>query len=95
MVGGTDNIPDVLVVVASDDHAYLSATVKWLEELAFESGLTVLYRDNGSARTDEPGHEQFGFDDGVSQPGVRGRVSDAPNDYPTDRYIDTGDPLAA
>ena len=34
------------------------------------------------------GHEHFGFKDGVSQPGVRGKVSAAPGDFITPRYID-------
>ncbi len=36
------------------------------------------------------GHEHFGFDDGVSQPGIRGRVSEAPNDVLTARHIAPG-----
>ena len=32
------------------------------------------------------GHEHFGFKDGVSQPGVRGRLSEAPDDFITPRY---------
>jgi deferrochelatase/peroxidase EfeB len=32
------------------------------------------------------GHEHFGFKDGVSQPGIRGRLSDAPDDFITPRY---------
>jgi deferrochelatase/peroxidase EfeB len=35
-----------------------------------------------------PGHEHFGFDDGVSQPGIRGFASLAPGDYITDRHVD-------
>jgi hypothetical protein len=41
-------------------------------------------------RSDLPGHEHFGFDDGVSQPGPRGRASDRPGDHITDRHIDPG-----
>jgi Dyp-type peroxidase family len=40
------------------------------------------------------GHEHFGFKDGVSQPGVRGKVSSAPGDYITPRYIDPADSRA-
>jgi Dyp-type peroxidase family len=32
----------------------------------------VLFEQAGETRVDEPGHEHFGFRDGVSQPGVRG-----------------------
>jgi Dyp-type peroxidase family len=34
---------------------------------------------------DLKGHEHFGFLDGVSQPGIRGRLSDAPDDFLTRR----------
>lgn len=37
------------------------------------------------------GHEHFGFRDGISQPGVRGKLSAAPGDYITPRYIDNTD----
>jgi Dyp-type peroxidase family len=33
------------------------------------------------------GHEHFGFKDGVSKPGVRGKVSSAPGDFITPRYL--------
>ena len=45
----------------------------------------------GNVRDDvesQVGHEHFGFDDGVSQPGVRGRASGADDDFITDRYVD-------
>ena len=37
------------------------------------------------------GHEHFGFKDGISQPGVRGKLSAAPGDYITPRYIAAAD----
>ena len=45
------------------------------------SGARVMYKQYG-ANLPPPlsGHEHFGYLDGVSQPGVRGRVSDDPND---------------
>lgn len=33
------------------------------------------------------GHEHFGFKDGISQPGIRGKLSTAPGDYITPRYF--------
>lgn len=95
VVGGPGSIPDILLIVASDDSSHLAAVVRQLEQSAAASGLSVLYEDAGVVRSDEPGHEQFGFDDGVSQPGVRGRISNTRNDYLTDRYIDPSDPAAA
>jgi Dyp-type peroxidase family len=40
------------------------------------------------------GHEHFGFKDGVSQPGIRGRVKSAPATFLTDRLIDPSSPLS-
>ena len=40
------------------------------------------------------GHEHFGFKDGVSQPGVRGKVSAALGEFITPRYIDHTDARA-
>jgi Dyp-type peroxidase family len=39
------------------------------------------------------GHEHFGFKDGVSQPGVRGRLSATEDDFLTTRHLVTDDPL--
>jgi deferrochelatase/peroxidase EfeB len=38
-------------------------------------------------RDDLPGHEHFGFDDRVSQPGIRGRASEAAGDFVIPRHI--------
>ncbi|MCW3099973.1 MAG: hypothetical protein JWL77_5591 [Chthonomonadaceae bacterium] len=38
----------------------------------------IVYSQVGATRVDQPGHEQFGFKDGVSQPGIRG--VDLPDD---------------
>jgi Dyp-type peroxidase family len=50
-----------------------------LEQLAGEHtrrmaahGVRVVFDDTGRVRADQPGHEHFGFKDGVSQPGIRG-----------------------
>src|SRR5437588_369889 len=37
-----------------------------------EHGLKILFVQQGRTRIDNPGHEHFGFKDGVSQPGIRG-----------------------
>jgi Dyp-type peroxidase family len=43
----------------------------------------------------QKGHEHFGFDDGVSQPGIRGRASNEPSDFITDRHVDASEYPAA
>lgn len=48
----------------------------------------LVERQVGAVRPDLQGHEHFGFDDGVSQPGIRGRASADASDFITDRFID-------
>jgi Dyp-type peroxidase family len=48
----------------------------------------ITYDEDGDRRPDLPGHEMFGFEDGVSQPGIRGRASNNSSDFITDRHID-------
>src|SRR5262249_33120752 len=47
----------------------------------------TLWEEQGETRADLPGHEHFGFKDGVSQPGVRGLVSRTPKVYLTPRLL--------
>jgi Dyp-type peroxidase family len=59
------------------------------------SGLELIFEQRGDNLPGAlSGHEHFGFKDGVSQPGVRGKVSSAPGDFITPRYIDPTDPRA-
>jgi Dyp-type peroxidase family len=51
-----------------------------------EHGCTVVLRDDG-AKFDSIGSEHFGFQDGISQPGVRGRISEY--DFLHRRVVDT------
>jgi Dyp-type peroxidase family len=95
VVGGPNNEPvDVVLVVASDDRADMLAEIERIEESLENfrlsdgthapSGAHVAFKEEG-ANLPAPlsGHEHFGFLDGVSQPGVRGRVSDDPHDVLT------------
>jgi Dyp-type peroxidase family len=45
---------------------------------AFQNGVQILRDQPGRTRPDLPGHEHFGFKDGISQPGIRG--VDPPDD---------------
>jgi Dyp-type peroxidase family len=59
------------------------------------SGLELIYDQRGNTLPEAlRGHEHFGFKDGVSQPAVRGRISSAPDDFFTPRYVDPSDPRA-
>jgi Dyp-type peroxidase family len=64
---------DAVLIVAADDEAQLNLRVdELLNSKSFKSGVRMVYRENGRTRVDEPGHEHFGFKDGVSQPGIHG-----------------------
>jgi Dyp-type peroxidase family len=86
-VGGPGGELDALFVVAGDTRAAVDARAGQLAQLIREAGLKIDYTENGDVRPDMPGHEHFGFDDGVSQPGIRGRVSNASDDFLTERHI--------
>lgn len=93
IVGSPGNVPDLLLIVAGDQRSGVDKRAKDLLSQAAEAGLTVLYQENGDVRDDAwngmsmRGHEHFGFDDGVSQPGIRGRASGRPDDFVTERHI--------
>jgi Dyp-type peroxidase family len=85
--GGPGREAEVLVILAADcakDGARMLAQV-CAEAVA--SGLTVLYEESGH-KLDTIGSEHFGFQDGISQPGVRGRLHGLPGDFITPRTID-------
>jgi Dyp-type peroxidase family len=84
-VGGPDNEADVLVIVAADNEQDLTTRVEEIRDGL--DGLDVVYEQCAAALPGAlAGHEHFGFKDGVSQPGVRGRLSEAPDDFITPRY---------
>jgi Dyp-type peroxidase family len=95
LVGGTTALaPDAVVIVASDDAAMLAADVA-LVIAGLPPGVRVLFRQDGATLPgDRRGHEHFGFRDGISQPGVRGRVSAADDDFITPRLLADDDPMA-
>jgi Dyp-type peroxidase family len=76
------NKPDdvhALLIVAADSNAALKHKVNAITgTMAFGKGVELLLNQHGNTRSDHPGHEHFGFKDGVSQPGVRG--VDPPDD---------------
>ena len=92
VVGGPKNEADILVIVAADDAEDLVTVTESIKERAVRSGLRLQFEQRGDTLPGElHGHEHFGFKDGVSQPGIRGKVSVAPGDYITPRYIDHSD----
>jgi Dyp-type peroxidase family len=105
VIGGTDasKYPDLVLIIASDDPLHLNAEVTRIKSsitaLASSqggtSGLEIIFEQPGATRPDLPGHEHFGFKDGISQPGVRGRVSKTAKDFFTARFLDPTAPAAA
>jgi Dyp-type peroxidase family len=89
VVGGPENEADIVLIVASDDQEDLLAQVAWLEDgiaAPGGSGVRVIFRQRGATLPGSlRGHEHFGFLDGVSQPGLRGRRSGRQNDFITRR----------
>lgn len=89
VVGADGQIPDILLIVASDDSAQMTLVVNQLlpgtGDLAGAPAL--LWKEVGDTRSDLPGHEHFGFKDGVSQPAVRGLLSKTPDVYLSKREL--------
>lgn len=100
VVGKPDEIPDVLFIVAGDEALEVAQAVDNFLKRAQASGIDCPFHEIGhdlSHYNDgvrfPRGHEHFGFKDGVSHPGVRGRIGDSPADFLTPRtFADTGDP---
>jgi Dyp-type peroxidase family len=90
-VGGPDNEADILVIVASDTTAGLAGKVGSVRRLADTHRLELIFEQRGDTLPGNlRGHEHFGFKDGVSQPGIRGKTS--PGDFITPRYIVSAGP---
>lgn len=66
-----------LILAADDEHRHHELVLHHLA-LAASHGLQLMHLQTGHTRVDQPGHEHFGFKDGISQPGVRG--VDLPDD---------------
>jgi Dyp-type peroxidase family len=86
-VGGPKKAVDALFVIAGNTRAAVNEDSRWLLKHLKGVGITIVYKENGDVREDLPGHEHFGFDDGVSQPGIRGRATKRRDDFITPRYI--------
>jgi Dyp-type peroxidase family len=96
LVGAPTTLPDLLVIVASDDWEALKKTGGEVKA-GLSSGAELIHADVGtSLLTPFRASDHFGFRDGISQPGVRGLVSDDPADFLTPREnpadLDQGKP---
>ena len=89
VVGGPDNEADVILIIASDDRLDLYNEVTRIENSIYapgppdekpgRSGVQIIFKQHGANLPGTlAGHEHFGFRDGISQPGVRGRILNNP-----------------
>jgi len=99
VIGGPANVPDAMLIIAADHSPSVAAQVRSIREQvdALSTGVSpvrVMFEQPGHTRPgDSVGHEHFGFKDGISQPGVRGRLDSPTRPLLTPRYLDKSDPL--
>jgi Dyp-type peroxidase family len=93
-VGGPQNKPDLLLVVAGNTGPGVASMVADLQvRLAGQANRRQVWLESGQAlKGPLRGREHFGFVDNVSQPGLRGRSSADPDSYITPRRLPAGDP---
>src|SRR5712691_140944 len=94
LFGGRGAIPDSLLIIAGDIAKDVDTSVREILELAAKAGVSCPHYDVGhnlahylGPDSELGGHEHFGFKDGVSQPGIRGRISEMPDVYVTERTL--------
>lgn len=60
-----------LLLLAADARSDLDRELTRQLQRASDHAVDIVFIQEGEARRDQPGHEHFGFKDGVSQPGIR------------------------
>jgi Dyp-type peroxidase family len=73
-----------LMIVAADSVEDLNREVLYFVRHAASHGVSLVFQQEGTTRSDAPGHEHFGFKDGISQPAIRGLTESSYPDSPTD-----------
>lgn len=79
--GGPEAASEIhaLLIVASDTQSDLHQHVmRYLSLVFLNGGITLVFLQDGAVRSDQPGHEHFGFKDGISQPGIRSFTHHSP-----------------
>jgi Dyp-type peroxidase family len=92
VVGSGARAPDGIVILAADSQDQLAQELADLSRELAPFLMASLHVEYGETRTNRPGHEHFGFKDGISQPAPRGKLPDG--NYFIPRYIDPSDPKA-
>ncbi len=96
LIGSPNSTPDGLVIIAGDNPDEVQNEMDRFLDHARRFGVSCPFSEIGHdlsfySHEGEPfpgGREHFGFKDGVSQPGVRGRLSEKPDDFLTPRTIE-------
>ena len=91
-IGSGSNVPDALVIIAADRETDAEAEVDALAKAIAPFVAAKPHVEIGEVQQSNPGHEHFGFKDGISQPGVRGKNPDGT--FFTPRFLDPSDPFA-
>jgi Dyp-type peroxidase family len=73
-----NDVHALLTISADHSHQLQQKVADVTGTAVFKAGVTLLLNQPGRTRPDIPGHEHFGFKDGISQPGIRG--VDPPDD---------------
>ncbi len=84
-VGAPGNEPDLMLVVAGDGPEQVGRRVDQILARVAEAGMQHECLEGGRRERATQGHEHFGFADGISQPGIRGR--DCEGKFVTDRHV--------
>jgi Dyp-type peroxidase family len=105
LVGGPKNRADVMIIIEADDRCDMLEEFSRIQDsidsmvdqkgVRVDTGITVVFKDEGNnLPAPLSGHEHFGFLDGVSQPGLRGLLSDDKTDVLTLRQTQDARDLA-
>ena len=94
-IGAPGHVPDALAILAGDDPQVVQNAVDDFLVTARSFGVECPVFDIGhdlaaysTASAPFPsGHEHFGFKDGISQPGIRGRMTASATDFLTPRNM--------
>jgi Dyp-type peroxidase family len=86
VVGAAGQELDALIVVADDSRKAVDAVAYEFEYALCALGV-VVHVEVGDASATPQKHEHFGFNDGISQPGIRGRASRRKDDFITPRKV--------
>ena len=81
-------MPDIFLIIASDDPDRLIQTFKNIHDDTTANGLILCYEEEGHDLSyygyeELRGHEHFGFKDRISQPGIRGKLSEQVDNFLT------------